>query len=384
MKNFCLLLLPLCFLLNCTGEKSKSAAGGFVSAKEVDKLLEERYLFNMDTVMARMGKVSKDQVTKGKQLFMKGLDLYINQKNAAESARLFRESILYYPDYQTYTYLGNAYIDMGDTLRADSALADYEMPDADRLYAGARLCAVKKDSASAISNLSEAFAYGFMNKKKLESDKVFDGIRSLAGYQALVVTYLKDDAKLQAAFFKRYLASAPELSLPYAFNRDSIKATQNGITNMQSIDYDFAIFVPGMEDSRFSRDVSNSYYMVGKMKLDNGMYAIIYKSVMVIVDTLPSVDVKLAVFDSLGNLTADTLFAAFELPETLATATIDENKIISVTQYKMKWKTDPLENGYSGNEYLGEELVAENKFMLDANGKIAAYTAKDKNTVAKQ
>jgi tetratricopeptide (TPR) repeat protein len=386
MRKFLFLLLSFAFIAGCTGEKNNSATGGgFVTAKVVPVLLEEQYIFNADTAMARSLRVSKDQLIKAKQLFMKGLDFYINQKNGAESAKLFRESILYNPDYQTYTYLGNAYIDMGDTLRADSALTDYEMPDAERLYAKARLYAIKKDPASAISTLTDAFAYGFFNRKRLENDKVFGKLRSEPGYESIVVTYLKDDAKLQAAFFKRFLDSAPNIPLPYSFEKDSIKATQAGIGIAQAIDYNFAAFVPGMEDSRFSRDVSNSYYMVGKLKLDNGNFAVIYKSVMVIVDTLPSVDVNIAVYDSLGNVGEVRALARFELPESLSTGTIDENKVIITKDFKIKWKTDPLENGYAGNEYMGEDLVSENKFVISADRKFVPYSAgNEKNSVAKQ
>lgn len=369
MKKVFFVLSAFALLLNCTGEKGRSSGSRFLTLKTVDKLMEEKYIFNLDTAYNRLSRASKDQKTKSHQLFLQGLDLYINQKNATESIKLFRESILYCPDYNTYTYLGSAYVDAGDTLRADSALNDYDMPDSDRLYASARLSAYKKDTATAISLLTEAFGNGFLNKKRFEADKVFDYLREERGFAALVVTYLKDDVKLQAALFKHFIAEAPDLALPYSFNEDSITLSQNGGMEPRYIDYDFAGFVPGMESGRFSRDVSNGYYMIGKMKLNNGMYAVLHRVVMMIVDTLAPLEVKMMVYDSSGTILNETTFAKYTLPETLITGSIDKDRVITLRESKMKWKTNPLENGYDGNEYAGSELISETRFVIDESGK---------------
>lgn len=371
MKKLILTLFLFPFLFSCTGEKGRSTGGKFASSgKVVNQLLDERFIFNSDSIYKAFDRATNDQKTKSRQLFLKGLDFYVNQHNAAESAKLFRESILYFPDYATYTYLGNAYVDMGDSLRADSALEDHEMPDADRLYASARLAALKKDTSMAISLLTEAFGNGFIGKKKLEEDKIFDFLRASRGFTALVVTYLKDDDKLREILFKSFLASAPELTLPYSFTEDSIALAQTGNIAPQYIDYDFAGFIPGMEDGRFSRDVSNSYYMVGKVKLDNGMYAVMHRVIMMIVDTLAPVEVKLLVYDSTGAVVDERSFAKYTLPETLITGSIDENRVITIRESKMKWKSNPLENGYAGNEYNGADLVSETRYKAGPDGKL--------------
>lgn len=381
-----LLLVPfIALLFACTGEKTSSASGSkFLTPKVVDKLMPECYMFRSDTIYKIMERASKDQVSRARQLFMQGLDLYINQKNSAASVNVFRESIMYCPDPKTYGYLANAYIDLADTARADSAMNIFFEPEAECFYTSARLAALRRDTLAAIENLAEAFAYGFSNKKKIENDKILDYLRDQRGFVALVVTYLKDETKLRAGLFKSFLAAAPDMQFPFIMGRDSVVETDiDYLYQKFPINYDFAPFIPGMEDSRFSRDVSNSYYMIAKFKTENNFYAVLYKSVMVIADTLPPVDVKMAVFDSTGALTDDKLFAQYQLPGTLITGAVDEERTITIGEYKMNWKTDPLENGYAGNEYMGEEKLSESKFFINDIGKLTAISEKPKNAVVK-
>jgi len=362
-------------LFSCSSEKNNATGGKFLSTKVIDKLITEADIFKQDSILKWLEKASHDQITKAKQLYMQGLDLYINQKNAAGAIKLFCESILYYPDPGTYVYLGNAYVDMGDTTYADSSLFSLYQPDQDLMYAFARLSALKKDTSRAIEDLAEAFAYGFSNKKKFENDKVFDYLRNEQGFVALVVNYMKNDEKLKETLFKSFLASAPELKLPFMMMKDSIfEPDMQAMYKMNSINYDFAAFIGGMEDSRFSRDVSNVYYMVGRFDAGNNTQAVIYKTVIVMADTLPPVTVMLAVFDSLGNLIEEITFGQFTLPETLLTGTIDENKVITLKESKMKWKKNPLDEGYVDNEYEGEELVSEKKYIIDNSGHIVLST----------
>jgi tetratricopeptide (TPR) repeat protein len=378
MKKLLLLLPAIALLFSCSSEKNNAAGGKFLSSKVVDKLITEADIFKQDSILKWIDKATRDQITKGKQLYMQGLDLYINQKNAAGAIKLFRESILYYPDPETYTYLGNAYVDTGDTIYADSSLFSLYQPDQNLMYAFARLSALKKDTARAIESLAEAFAYGFSNKKKFENDKIFDYLRSERGFVALVVNYLKNDEKLKETLFKSFLASAPELKLPFVMMKDSIfESDMQAMYKMNSINYDFAAFISGMEDGRFSRDVSNLYFMVGRFDAGNNTQAVIYKSVIIMADTLPPVEVKMATFDSLGNLIEEITFGQFTLPETLLTGTIDENKVITLKESKMKWKKNPLDEGYAGNEYEGEELVSEKKYVINSTGHIV-LSADDK------
>ena len=386
MNKFTSLISALALLAACTGEKSHTARGGFQKAaeKQVDMLLAERFIFNADSAYNAMERASKDQVTKSRQLFMRALDQYINQKNAAASIPLFRQSILYHPDMKTYNYLANAYIDVMDTLRADSSIIQVEMGDYETEYTVARLLAVKKDTAGAINALGAAFNFGFSNKKRFENDKVFDFLRNERGFIALVVTYMKNDTRLLENLFKTFLATAPDLQLPLALGKDSLCVTDmEALYGKTSINYDFAAFVSGMEDSRFSRDVSNDYFIVGKVPLDSGRTAVFYKSVVIIADTLPPVEIKMAVFDRWGNLLEETTFAQFQLPETLITGAIDENKVVTIKEYKMRWKEDPLEFGYAGNEYAGEDLVNETRMVFGPDGKVAPERGKDE-AVAKR
>jgi hypothetical protein len=374
-------LLPVLFLFACSGGKKHSAKN--FEEKQIDKLITETNIFNEDSVRFYIGKASKDQATKAKMLFYQGLDMYINQKKVVEGIKLFRESALYNPDGKTYYYLANAVIDNGDTSRVFQIMSlvsqlGYQQED-EIAYTYARVDAFLGDTASAMAQLADAFQMGFINKKRIENDKCFDKIRNIEAFEAMMVSNFKDEVALKAKLFKSFLTSFPYAAFPLEIQKDSI----TNINSNSFINYDFASFIIGMEDGRFSRDVTNEYLMVAKFKTDKNINAIIYKTVTAIVDTLPPTDIKIATYDSLGNVLAELTFSDFAVPSSLSTGSIDANGIISVKHYTIKWKNDPTENGYAGNERLEDEFIKEDKYIIDEKGLFIIYTA-DKPEVAKQ
>ncbi|HWY37775.1 MAG TPA: hypothetical protein VNY73_04405 [Bacteroidia bacterium] len=366
-KVYCAFAISV-ILFSCGGEKKQIQQ--VLHEKKVDKLFTEAYMFSYDSIDAALKRISKDQVTKGKQLFMRGLDLYVNQKKISESIRLFRESILYFPDSKTYNYLANAYVDLGDTITSDSALIfNYGPQDYETSYVSARISALKKDTSRAIETLRYAFQSGFTNKKRLENDKCFDAIRGTRGFVSMLVEYVNDEKKLKEILYKSFLASFTETKFPFEMLKDSLRISNLGTVGHNSfINYDFSPFIPGMEDSRFSRDVSNVYIAVSKFKVNDNISAVLYKSVMAIVDTLPPTQIKIALFDSLGTLTEEKTFAEFTLPYTLTTGLLEDNGTITTREHKITWKNEPTDEGYAGNEWMGEELQRETKYKISEDG----------------
>jgi hypothetical protein len=372
MKNLlCLLSISLLLFACNSGSKQSSKS---LEQKKVAKLLSENSIFMDDSVKFYTSKANRDQITKAKMLFYQGLDMLVNKKNAAEGIKLFKESALYNPDGKTYYYLANAFIDNGDTSNVSKALylasqLGYEQQD-EITYTYARMSGLLGDTATAFDQLNGAFQMGFVNKKRIETDRCFDKIRNLEAFEAIMISNFKDEVTLKAKLFKSFLAEFPDASFPMEIQKDSISYTEN----IRAINYDFASFIIGMEDGRFSRDVTNEYLMVGKFKTDKNINAVIYKTITAIVDTLQPVEIKIATYDSLGNVLAELTIGNFEVPATLALGSIDTNGIITVKHYTIKWKTDPTENGYAGNQRMGEDLVSENKYKIDEKGQFIGYT----------
>lgn len=375
MKSILSAICLSVLLISCNSEKKQTQQT--TTQKEVSILLPEKYIFRYDSVYNLQGKATQDQMTRGKQLFMQGLDLYVNQKKTADAIPLFRQSLQYFPDEKTYNFLANAYVDLGDTLHADSAVNAFNPGPSDNFetsYIIARIEALKNDTNQSISSLAEAFSTGFINKKRLENDKCFDKYRNLQAFQALMVQYLKDDDALKAKLFQSFLASAPKINFPYEMLKDSICLADYETLNKKGfISYDFAPFVSGMEDGRFARMVSNEYVMVAKFNVNTNVDAVLYKTIMVITDTLPATETKIVTYNSTGTIIEEKTFSQFLLPTTLTTGAIDSIGVISVKEYSIKWKTQPTEDGYRGNQWLGEDFVSEAKYKIDADGHFIPY-----------
>lgn len=378
MKNTLLVTAAFVLLISCNGEKSQTQQIQQTTIhKEIKILLPEKYIFYTDSVFKLQEKATQAQMIYGKQLFMQGLDLYVNQKKPKDAILLFRQALQYYPDEKTYNFLANAYVDLGDTLHADSAVYVYNAGlsgNPETSYVLARITALKNDTNQSISYLAEAFNDGFINKKRLESDKCFDKYHNLQGYQALIVQYLKDDETLKEKLFQTFLATAPKINFPYEMLKDSICENDYEKLNKKGfISYDFAAFVAGMEDGRFSRSVSNEYVMVAKFNVNSGVEAVLYKTIMIITDTLPATETKIVTYNVTGTIIEEKTFSQFLLPTTLITGAIDSSGIISVKEYNIKWKNQPTDDGYRGNQWLGENFVSEAKYKISADGHFIPY-----------
>ncbi|MFI5140815.1 MAG: tetratricopeptide repeat protein [Bacteroidia bacterium] len=374
MKNILSAICLSVLLISCNSEKKQTQQS--TAKKEVSILLPEKYIFRFDSVQSIKEKATQAQMAYSKQLFMQGLDLYVNQKKPAEAIPLFRQSLQYYPDEKTYNFLANAYVDFGDALRADSTIYTIVLGpdgDAEQDYILARIEALKNDTNQSISYLAAAFNNGFLNKKRLDADKCFDKYRNLQAYQALMVQYLKDDDALKAKLFQSFLATASTINFPYEMPKDSVGENYDTFYKKSFISYDYAPFVNGMEDGRFARMVSNEYIIVATFKVNSNIDAVLYKTIMVITDTLPPTETKIVTYNSTGTIIEEKTFSQFLLPTTLKTGAIDSSGIISIKEYSIKWKNQPTEDGYRGNQWLGEDFVSEEKYKIDTDGHFIPY-----------
>jgi len=356
----------LLLLAACSGEKE--TVKEVTRNTAVGKCLSEAGLFVTDSVESARKYATDLQKAEGRKFFLQGLDLLVNKQKAESSIELFKEALQYYPDEKAYYYLAKAYVEQGDAGNAEKSLnilygwgydPYYEIP-----YMNAIVQAMRKDTAAAIGSLNEAIAEGFLNKDRLVNEKHFDFLREDPRYTALMVNTFNDDKKLKALLFKNYLKIYPELNLPYTDPIDSVARYNYD----RYVNYDYAVFLPGMEDGRFSRDVTNEYLWVGKMKLENNAWAVVYKTVFAIADTLNPVKTYVITYDSLGTVVDNELIGCFCSPNTSKAYTINKDLSINSTEYKVNWLNDPEEKGYAGNTITSTEEDKRSAVKLNAGG----------------
>lgn len=365
------LFIAICLitvLTFCKGEKE--AVTEIIRNPAIAKCLSEGAVFNKDSAQHFKEWATDIQKAEARKYFLRALDLLVNKNRANESIKLFKEAIMYFPDDKTYFFLAEAYINISapdNALQANSLsmLLGYDSYH-DIIFNEALIYAINKDTSNCISTLDEAIYSGFLNKDKIVKEKKFDFIREDSRYISLIVNTFNDDDKLRALLFKRFMNSMPDIDLPYALLIDSVANRDYE----HYINYDYAVFVPGMEDGRFSRDVTNEYLYAGKLKLENNHFALIYKSVLAIADTLNPVKTFVITYDSVGTVIDNEMIGCFCSPTTSQSFIISQENSIEVTEYTYKWKLDPLEKGYAGNQIESFEMANPAKIKLQQDGVI--------------
>jgi hypothetical protein len=314
------------------------------------------------------------QKAESRKLFMNGLDLVANKNNPKGSIEFFKEAIFYYPDEKNYSHLFDAYIKNGQADLADSVntVIQDKIEYTESIFNRALIAALRKDEAGCVNELSEALMQGFPFKNRVMNEPLFDFVKENQTYQSLIITYFGNDEKMRRNLFHSFVGFFPEIKLPFLMGVDSVK-----FFNFDKyINYDFAMFIPGMEDGRFSREVSREYMMVGKFSTDNGV-AILYKSYEMIADTLNPVDLNIILFDTAGVMVSNQGIACFCSPLESRGFVINKDKTLDITTYATKWESDPVEKGYAGNKIISTEAVGLQRLQITKDNRLIEVETKD-------
>lgn len=363
----------------CTG--GKETVNETVLNNAIPILISDNAMFNADSIAKALENATEVQKNEGRKYFLRAMDLLVNEKKALESIVLFKDAIRYFPDGRMFLFLTKAYIELNDIVNAAKTNEIgfkigcdpyYELPFNDAL-----INALKKDTASCISSLYEAVNEGFLNKDKIVNEKRFDFIRDHHDYVSMMVNTFNNDAKLKALLFKNYLKIIPDLSLPYEESIDSVSNHPGD----KYINYDYAVFIPEMEDGRFSRDVTNEYFYVGKIKLENNCHAVVYKTYFAIADTLNPTKTYVITYDSVGTVIDDEVIGCFCSPTTSQAFTITKDFTIESSEYTYKWKNDPIEKGYAGNKIESFEVSKAKQIQLGEGGTIKRISIAGNTTI---
>jgi hypothetical protein len=366
MKNFLGLTGIICILLGCSG--NKETVSSKIEYKEtIPFSLLKEFIYNEGAIKKAIESASNTQKAESRKLFLKGLDLLINKQQAAASIEFFETSILFYPDAKNYYYLTLAYIKNNNADLADSSNTvlyqlSYE-PYYESVFNSALISALKKDTSMTLALLDESIMMGFLNKEKIENEPLFNFVREIPNFQSLMVSTFNDEGKLRQKLFNSFVNYFPELKLPYEVTIDSTHVFNFN----QYINYDYAPFIPGMDEGRFSRDVTNEYQFVGKLKMEFG-YAFIYKSFLAIADTLNPVKTFIATYDTLGNMIQNEMISCYCSPLTRVSLLTENEYVFNTIEYIIQWEMDPLEKGYAGNKIIGALEDKRNQLTIDKNG----------------
>lgn len=352
----------------CSGEKQ--TVNETNQNKFVSKRLSENAIFIKDSIEYGRLVVSSLQIDESRKSFLKGMDLLVNKKNPKESIGLFKDAIRYFPDERYYFYLTKGFIALNDADNARTSnimCSEYNyQPYYEVAFNDALISAISKDTSICLDNLNGAIYEGFLNKDRIVNEKLFDFIRDDARYISMIVNTFNDDKKLRAMLFNNYLKLMSDLTLPFIELKDSVANHSND----KYINYDYAVFIPEMEDGRFSRDVTNEYIYVGKIKLENNYHAVVYKTYFAIADTLNPTKTYVITYDSVGTVIDNEIIGCFCSPTTSQAFTINADMTIESNEYTYKWKNDPIERGYAGNQIESFEVSKAKQIQLGEFGTI--------------
>ncbi|PBQ32360.1 hypothetical protein CNR22_11455 [Sphingobacteriaceae bacterium] len=354
------LAIALVYILSaCSGEKTEVAH--IEKKTAIPYALLPENIYRPDSITASLENAGLQQKAESRRLFMTGLDLLANKNDALASVEYFKEAIYYYPDEKNYLHLFKAYLKSGQLALADSTnYSLYGRINYDEVsFNSALVSASKKDTTACIEYLMSAAEQGFAMKDRITEEKLFEFLADNQSYQSLLVTYYGDDEKLRKKLFAAFIKETPKIRLPFSMISDSASSFNFD----RYINYDFAAFIPGMESSRFSRDVSNEYMYVGTFASEGGQ-AVIYKSYQVIADTLNPVSVNLIVYDSLGKVISQQEIGCFCSPLESKGFTLFEDYSLEVVTYKTNWQFDPLEKGYANNKVVSKEQTNHQTYKI--------------------
>ncbi len=340
---------------------------------------------------------------KSNRLFLKGVDLYKNKKDPAAAIEVFKQSLLVFPRVETYYEIGSALMDMQATeqgkdknTKLHEALQAYEVAEhlhyqpiysvyynmacADNLLgyddSTKSIDRISLNLNQAVINLRNAFMNGFNDTAKLLHDERLSSLIKTGEFKQLM-----DQLDAQKNTFKPetiydlYVASFPNLPQPFVITYDSVDMRAYHVL----VSFDFARFIPEMENTEFGRDVSHDYYAVGKLATTPLYTAIIYTSTEF---NYAPVYTKLVTYTPNGNIIDSRVISCHCTPEKVKTVRIEGN-IITTEEYKITWKTPNQGFVYFDDDGLGPGQTAVYDSVTQETT-IVTDTAKAKpNTIIK-
>ena len=323
--------------------------------------------------------------TESRKLFLQGIDQYKNKKNPAAAVKLFISSILVFPEAKTYYELGNAVMaSSSDSAGMASALSAYEVAEflhfqpisnvylQEALANNAMISFVKTEGAKnhlywqVINNLNFAFCNGFSDTASINKNPALSLIVADPEYQRNTKNALARQQKGgENSLFALFKKSFPAVSDAFEISVEKVDMSEY----KESISYDFAQFIPEMENTSFGREVSHDYFYVAKVAETPQYTAIIYTSVNFYGGEMQPVNTSLVTYDASGNILSRRMISCQCSAEKIKKCKIENNSVV-VEEYNRVW-ADPIDKvSFEENKVASNDLVSTARYRINDKGEI--------------
>ncbi len=157
------------------------------------------------------------------------------------------------------------------------------------------------------------------------------------------------------ATFQDFLAQFPSATLPYNFNAQELQGQLENRTAAKAkrLGWEFYQFLPELERSAQFSSMPVYPEPVAKFETETNI-AVLYNIARGF--SRGTKTYSISVFDKKGNYIGSHFIAGVN-PNTLTSATIDENLNADVKEFKVNWANDYREFGAQGNQVTGLTLL---------------------------
>ncbi|MFY8021577.1 MAG: hypothetical protein ACOVP1_10275 [Bacteroidia bacterium] len=377
--------LFLFLLMHSCGKPNKE----FVLKVKINQLKADQ-IFDSDLVMDMVfdaNEFSQDSIQRhARELFLRGLDEIKNKKNPLKAIQLFKESLTYFPEAKTYFELGNALLlfknnqDLLEQAQICFFIADelmfkpQYMNHLKKAKVAAMLIHLEKEvpindySWYEVKNeLKQSYKTGYIDTISLKKDPAFaDFLRTFAYQQLIIELQTENQETNQLSKFDVFKNSFTH------FNPElQIGVKEVGMDHFrQSISYDFAEFIPEMENVSFGREVSNDFYYVAKVAETEDYVALVYCTSSFSGEGYQPVETILAVYNQQGKQLSRKLISCRCSAERVKTCSF-KNGEFEMEEHRLIWDKPLNEISIDENKIKSTDLIGKAVFKLQNNGSIS-------------
>ncbi len=320
--------------------------------------------------------------------FLKGIDLYKNKKTLYAAVRAFKNSILIFPESKTYYEMANALLDMQTKASIEESIKAYELAERIQFQPTSVLhyklaCANnllnkfepnKNVVNSVIGELSQAFMNGFNDTILLKNDARLKGITNTPQYHEMLVNIkARQSAGGGNALFEVFKNAFPVQNNKLVIDKENIEMESYN----QSISYDFAKFIPEMQNTSFGRDVSHDYFYVAKVKETENYTALVYASVSFWGQSMQPVTTTLAVYNNQSGQIISRKSIACQCSAEKIRSSIVSNGEIVMEDFKRIWDKPITEVSFEENTVKEYVPVSKGVYAINEQGQIVAKSVSD-------
>ena len=381
MKNLVVLFIAITFLGCNNNDKSPD------KSVTVTTHLNQNTLYNTDSVKAAIASVTTASQAAAKKKFLEAIDLYKNKKQIAQGIDAFKASLFISPSEKTYFELGGALAEKKNYEEALKALDIAEQmnysPLANILYKKSVVYASMPNSplcndgytkvydSLAVHLMEVALQTGYSKPADYLHEKAFDSLRFNNDwyFKNVYQTAMSGNKDPEKLAWDNYKDEFKELPLPLTIN--TVWIYQQNYEN--AIAYDYEKFVPEMRNGKFSREVENEYFYVGKIKEDSVYTALLYAGKnMWLTDGRGYAPVYfyMVTYSHQGKIIDKMQVGGQKtFTDNFKNLLLKQNLSLEIKEFKNIYEKDPAKDGYENNKVTKSELLTTSYYRINAKGK---------------